>query len=112
MLLIAWRKLRLLVLLLLSVTWPAVPQADSADYGVSLDVHADFYALGDSVFMTLTNDTEDTMIMLSSPPYEIVNDETGEVFYVGPLPVEVYLGPHESAGYVWDQRDLFGNPAP
>jgi hypothetical protein len=98
---------KLLVLAVLAVI-PALSQAE----GVSIETSAYAYAQGDSVFMTLRNDTDFSIIMGSRPPYVIFDDITGEEAYGFGLPWELVMGPHESEVYAWDQRDIAGEVLP
>ncbi len=79
---------------------------------VSLECSADFYASGDSVFFTWTNDTDSTIVAGNHPPYDIYHAETGELVCMYAFPMEYHLGPHQVAYLFWDQIDCEGNIVP
>ncbi len=79
---------------------------------VTLECSADFYAQGDTVFFTWTNNTDSTIVAANTPPYEIYDAETNAQICVTSLPMEYHLGPHQWVRLEWDQLDCWWNPVP
>lgn len=84
----------------------------AGDLRVTLECSADFYALGDSIFFTWTNNTDSTLTASYHPPHEIYDDISGELIYSGELPWEFSLPPGESVLLGWDQIDWLGDQVP
>lgn len=79
---------------------------------VTFECSADFYAQGDTVFFTWTNNTDTTIVASNHPPYEIYDAETNAMICVTSLPMEFHLGPHQWVRLEWDQLDCLWNPVP
>ena len=90
----------------------ALSSAVASDYAVSLECSADFYASGESVLSTWTNDTDSTAVAGNHPPYDIYRADDGERVCQAGLPWEFLLDPHGSALLSWDQRDCYGDLVP
>lgn len=76
---------------------------------VTLETSQAAYYFGDLVEFTLTNASDSTLTMGSSPPWTIYSVTTGQhVFPENSLTVEVYLGPGESESWQWDQQHYSG----
>lgn len=86
------------------------PGAGAID--VTFECAADYYASGDSVFFTWTNNTDSTIVAGNHPPFDIYHADTNELVCVISLPMEFHLGPHETAYLDWDQLDCEWNLVP
>jgi hypothetical protein len=83
--------------------------AVASDDAVTLECWADFYAPGEPVLSTWTNNTDSTVVAGNHPPYDIYRVDDGGLICQVTLPSIFTLGSHASALLSWDQRDCNGD---
>lgn len=85
----------------------------STNAGVTVEISQDCYSVGDSVWCTVNNNSEDSLMVRNLPGMEFWNDDADTLVYpYWVYPMAWYIEPGTSQPFGWDQLDYHDNQVP